>query len=121
MYDNIGKKIKGLAKATFFIEAFIAIIAGIVLMASDEELILIGFLVMIVCTFIAWVTSWTLYGFGELVDKTCDIERNTRGAETKVKPQENMDFERINKIEKLRFQGLITEEEYQQAINKVQQ
>ena len=33
MYDNIGGKIKGLAKATFIVEAIAAVITGIALMA----------------------------------------------------------------------------------------
>ena len=120
MYDNIGGKIKGLAKATFIVEAIAAVITGIALMASDDDMIPIGLLVMVVGPIVAWVSSWLLYGFGELVDKTCDIERNTRGGERKSEAQAKVDSERISKIEKLRSQGLITEEEYQQAINKEQ-
>ena len=118
MYDNIGKKIKGLAKAVFIVEAIAMVITGIALMASDEYMIPIGLLVMVVGPLVAWVSSWLLYGFGELIDKTCDIERNTRGGERKSEAQSKIDSERISKIEKLRSQGLITEEEYQQAISK---
>ena len=120
MYDNIGGKIKGLAKATFIVEAIAAVITGIALMASDEDMIPVGLLVMVAGPIVAWVSSWLLYGFGELIDKTCDIERNTRGGERKSEAQAKVDSERISKIEKLRSQGLITEEEYQQAINKEQ-
>lgn len=118
MYDNIGGKIKGLAKVGFIVEAIAAVITGIALMASDEDLIPIGLLVMLLGPIVAWVSSWLLYGFGELVDKTCDIARNTHGGERKSEAQSKVDYERISKIEKLRSQGLITEEEYQQAISK---
>ena len=37
MYDNIGGKIKGLAKAVFIVEAIAAIIAGIVLWIGTGE------------------------------------------------------------------------------------
>ncbi len=120
MYDNIGGKIKGLAKAFFIVEAIAAVITGIALMATDEDLIGIGLLVMVVGPLVAWVSSWLLYGFGEIIDKLCDIERNTRGGERKSEAQAKVDSERISKIEKLRSQGLITEEEYQQAISKEQ-
>lgn len=120
MYDNIGEKIKGLAKAIFIVESIAAVIAGIALMASDEDLIPIGLLVLVLGPVVAWVSSWLLYGFGELIDKTCDIERNTRGGERKSEAQSKVDSERIRKIERLRSQGLITEEEYQQAISKEQ-
>lgn len=118
MYDNIGGKIKGLAKATFIVEAIAAVITGIALMVSDEDLIPVGLLVMLVGPIVAWVSSWLLYGFGELIDKASDIERNTRGGERKTEAQAKVDSERISKIEKLRSQGLITEEEYQKAISK---
>lgn len=121
MYDNIGGKIKGLAKATFIVEAIAAVITGIALMASDEDMIPVGLLVMVVGPIVTWVSSWLLYGFGELVDKACDIERNTRGGERKSEAQTKINEKRISKIEKLRSQGLITEEEYQKAISKGQQ
>ena len=116
MYDNIGKKIKGLAKGLFIIEAAAAIITGIALMADDEDTIPIALLIMVVVPLIAWISSWLLYGFGELIDKASDIERNTR--DTKSDTQAKVDSERISKLEKLRSQGLITEEEYQQVISK---
>ena len=118
MYDNIGGKIKGLAKASFIVAAIAEVITGIALMATDEDLILYGFLVMVVGPIVAWVSSWLLYGFGELIDKASDIERNTRGGERRTETQARGNSERISKIEKLRAQGLITEEEYQKAISK---
>ena len=81
MYDNIGKKIKGLAKVLFIIEAIAAAIAGVALMVGDGRLFPIGLLVLLVGPLLAWVSSWLLYGFGELIDKVCDIERSTRGTE----------------------------------------
>lgn len=32
---------------------------------------------------LAWASTRLLYGFGELIDKVCDIEKNTRGGERK--------------------------------------
>ena len=118
MYDNIGGKIKVLAKVSFIVEAIAAVIAGIAFMIEDDEFILMGLLIMILGPVVAWVSSWMLYGFGELVDKTCEIARNTSGGEKKSEAQTKADSERINKIERLRSQGLITEGEYQQAISK---
>ena len=118
MYDNIGRKIKVLAKASFIVAAIAEVITGIALMAADEDLILYGLLVLVVGPIVAWVSSWLLYGFGELIDKASDIERNTRGGKRKSEAQSKVDSERISKIEKLRSQGLITEEEYQQTLSK---
>ena len=75
MYDNIGGKIKGLAKATFIVEAIAAIIVGIVLGVETEES---WCALIIFCgPIVAWVSSWLLYGFGEIIDTLCDIEHNT--------------------------------------------
>ncbi|MDD5916956.1 MAG: hypothetical protein PUC63_05445 [Clostridiales bacterium] len=85
MYDNIGRKIKGLAKAIFVAQGISMAIIGIVLMCMDEDLILYGVLTLILGPILAWISSWLLYGFGELIDKVSDIERNTHG-ETNESP-----------------------------------
>lgn len=121
MYDNIGGKIKKLAKGIFIFEAISLVLTGFILTLTDEDLILPGVLILFIGPLVAWVSSWILYAFGELVDKACDIERNTRGGERKSEAQTKINEKRISKIEKLRSQGLITEEEYQKAISKGQQ
>ena len=78
MYEDIGKKIKGLAKAAFVIEAIAAVIYGIVLLCEDEDLLFIAFLVWIAGFLVSWVSSWFLYGFGELIDQVCYIAENTQ-------------------------------------------
>lgn len=69
-YENIGNKIKGLAQMAFVVEAIAAVITGIALMASDEDMILYGLLVLIAGPIIAWVSSWLLYGFGQLIENS---------------------------------------------------
>ena len=139
MYDNIGRKIKGLAIVVFIVEAIAAIIGGIALMITLDDLILLGLLVLLFGPLVAWVSSWLLYGFGEIIDKLCDIERNTRcgAGASKVKndapysgvgtsnvegrnsqAQLSIDHERFIKLQNLLAQGLITEAEYQQALLK---
>ena len=115
MFDNIGSKIKGLAQALFGLEIIASVIVGVVLIENTKGLSLLYVLAGLI---VALVSAWVLYGFGEIIDKLCAIERNTRGGERKSEAQSKVDSERINKIEKLRSQGLITEEEYQQAISK---
>lgn len=116
MYNNIGNKIKTLAKVLFFIGAIASIIAGIVLLAVD--MILLGLLLLLLVPILLWISSWTLYGFGELICTARDIERNTRGQVTISETESKVVDKRIGQIEKLRAQGLITEEEYQKAISK---
>ena len=115
MYNNIGGKLKGLAIVIFILEALVTIIFSFVIMASGNEL---GILLFFVGPIIAWASSLLIYGFGELICKITDIEVNTRGDNIKSKTQHNIDEERVDKLERLRAQNLISEEEYQQAIMK---
>lgn len=81
LYIDIGKKIKNLAKWTFIVEAIGSIITPIVLfIASGEpdDFILISLFILIFGPIVAYVSSWILYAFGELVDKTSENEKNTR-------------------------------------------
>ena len=123
MYNNIGKKIKGLALASFIVVSIISVLAGLFMFIEDEDMAGIAMLVILVCPLITWVSSWVLYGFGELVDKACDIERNTRGASSPVAPSSPVaqaSTSAIDKLDDLRAKGLITEAEYQQALSKQQ-
>ncbi len=72
MYNNIGKKIKALAKVCCWIGIIAAVISGIVVMVAgyDEIFILIGLLVMVAGGVLSWVSSFVLYGFGQLVDNS---------------------------------------------------
>ena len=72
LYDNIGTKIKNWAIWVFVIEAITAIIGGIVLLI--EEAFLAGIASIILGPLAAWVSSWLLYGFGELIDSTCALD-----------------------------------------------
>lgn len=65
LYEDIGGKIKGLAKGTFIVEAIGAIIAGLVLLANENGF---GLILLLGGPIVAWVSSWLLYAFGELVE-----------------------------------------------------
>ena len=78
LYENIGSKIKNLAKWIFVIAAIGAVITGLVLLFTDEDLILYGLLTLVCGPIVAYIGSWILYAFGELVEKTSDNENTTR-------------------------------------------
>lgn len=75
MYSNIGGKIKGAAKLVVFLVSFVSIIEGI---AALERGIGAAIIFLVVIPVIAWISSWLIYAFGELVEKTCEIAENTR-------------------------------------------
>ena len=76
LYENIGDKVKRLAKVVFAIESIAAIIYALVLMCTDA--VLAGLIVLVVGPLVAWVSSWVLYAFGELVEKTVANESHTK-------------------------------------------
>lgn len=78
LYTDIGRKIKNWAKWIFIIEAILSVIGGIIMLITGEEDYLVaGIVTLLLGPFAAFVSSWILYGFGELIDKTCANERHT--------------------------------------------
>ena len=132
MFKDIGKKIKGLAVVIFVLGTIASIVSAIILMTSYRPLVLIGILVLFTGPLVAWIGTWMTYGFGELIDKTAQIERNTRvsnnfggvenmiSAGTTKDPKISDKIERIIKLEKLYNQGLITEEYEEQRAKIVE-
>ena len=120
MFNNVGKKLNSLAMVMFVVLAIISFIAGILVLSINDDFIAPGLLIIFCGPLVALFFSWLLYGFGELIDKVTDIERSIRRGEHKSEAQTKFDSARINRIEKLRSQGLITEEEYKKAISNAQ-
>lgn len=111
MYKNIGKKIKGLALGTFIVEAVAAIIIGLLFIIEDEDMIPISLLIMVVGPVVAWIFSWVLYGFGELIDKTAKNECNTFNL-----LQLEEEWFRIDHISRLHAEGLISDQNYKDEV-----
>lgn len=80
LYVDIGQKIKGWAKWLFIVEAIASVIGAILMLVNAEDwyILFLGALALVVGPLLAWVSSWILYAFGELVDKISANERNTR-------------------------------------------
>ncbi|MBQ7173284.1 MAG: hypothetical protein IJR88_04125 [Clostridia bacterium] len=118
MRNNIGRIIKIIAAALFATEAFASFVIGIVLI-TGREMDGLGALLLFIGPVAAAALNLLLYGYGEIIEKLCAIERNTRGDEVKSEAKKPVaDKKRINQIESLHAQGLITEEEYQQLVSK---
>ena len=137
LYSNIGSKIKNWAKWVFIVAAIASVIGAICMMASAEDswMLVVGMIVLVVGPLIAWVSSWLLYGFGEIIVKLTDIERNTRSTNADkeessihtneeneqqvhiLTDEEKVRNQKIARIAELRKKGLITEEMYQNAIS----
>ena len=80
MFNNPGKKIKGLAKLSFVIGLVVSVALAIVMFAIAEDsyveapFIIAGLLCIIVGPFLSWLSSIAVYGFGELVENSTQIK-----------------------------------------------
>ena len=80
MFDNIGGKIKTVAATIAWLGIIGSIIIGIIIIAEANDSYypsamgtLGGWLVMIVGSLSSWVSSFTLYGLGQLIENTDTI------------------------------------------------
>ena len=93
MYKNIGKKIKGLAIAIAAIETLLFVFLGVAMIIETEEFIWLA--VVLGAPIVAWIFSWLLYGFGEIIDKLTTIEEHTRKEQIQSEEYENYEQEKI--------------------------
>ena len=121
MFENVGQKIKNVAKIAFVAGIILSVIKALPYMTDDiifEDFWYMAFLTIILGSVLAWIVSLIVYGFGELIVKVNAIERGTRTDTNKSMTQVQAEDERIAKLEHLRADGLITEEEFINVLNK---
>lgn len=85
MYNNIGGKIKLLAAISFAIMAIGSFVGGIAMMATDDDLIPPGVFVLILGPVVSWVSTWVLFGFGELVESNEDTKNSVYAIENMLR------------------------------------
>ena len=76
-YHNIGKKIKTLAMVGFIVETILLALYGVLIVAENRDFILIGLLVILFGPVLAWVGSWLVYGFGQLIENSDIVAENS--------------------------------------------
>lgn len=84
MFENIGGKIKTLAEIICWIGIAGSIVAGFLILMSTEGSTLSGIFLLLGGPLFSWIGSFVLYGFGELIEKTSEIARNTYDCERKM-------------------------------------
>ncbi|MDD2647828.1 MAG: hypothetical protein PHI27_08700 [Eubacteriales bacterium] len=77
MFDNIGGKIKSLAKIVAWIGIICSVIVGVIGMfqpvaafGTNINGILPGVIVIVIGALSSWIGSWVMYGFGQLIENT---------------------------------------------------
>lgn len=78
MFSNVGEKIRRLATVICWAGIISSLLGAIAFWAIGDILVLVGFIVLIMGSLLSWVGSFILYGYGELIEKTTEIARNTR-------------------------------------------
>ena len=121
MYNNIGAKIKVLAQVIAWVGIIGCVITGFALIAQGadmryggEALIGAGIGVLIGGSLISWISSWLLYGFGELIVKTTEIAKNTakRASSGSLTAKMEND-EKLKSLIAWKENGMISEEEFE--------
>ena len=101
MFDNISNKMKTSAKVLTAIGILFSVIYGVALMILDVSMIFFGVLTIIIGSLLSWVSSFTLYGFGVLIEQ---LEQTSNYSEKS--------YELLNTIEKsITYKVLQTTEE----------
>ncbi len=72
MFSNIGDKIKGLATVLCIFGMLVSIVIGFGVSSMNTGL---GVIYAAVGSLIAWVSSFVLYGFGELICQSKETNR----------------------------------------------
>lgn len=87
MFHNIGGKIKTLAKVICWVGIALSIVLGLVLFITISVYqpvigAIVGMMVAIptalLGALLSWIGSFRLYGYGEMIELTAKIERNTK-------------------------------------------
>lgn len=124
MFENVGSKIKGLASFFCWGGIIASVVGGIWLIALlDEDFILPGLLIIALGSLLSWVSSFVLYGFGELVSNSAIIAGKTTANESEqgesaFVPQEKN--KKIASLNSLKARGLITDEEYNKKLAELE-
>lgn len=69
MFNNIGNKIKVLAQFFCYAGIALSIFLGIRIILSNNKLIF-ALLLIILGSIVSWISSFILYGFGQLIDNS---------------------------------------------------
>ena len=120
MFDNIGGKIKKLAKIVCWVGIVFSVIYAIVLWViggvTGQDTTLTGFLVLILGGFGSWIGSFFTYGFGELIDRVKSIDEKMQSTPAKFRPTKIAKIVDDENLKRWLEDGLITEEEYQNSL-----
>ena len=77
MYQKIGKKFMELAAFSSKLTIGACIILELLILFTAPELWLYGLVIFTIIGYASYVSTWVIYGFGQLIDDVSAIRRNT--------------------------------------------
>ena len=101
MYENIGRKIKGLAIVVFAIMAILSVVAGVFMLFRDNGGFLIGILIAGIGILLSWVGTFFLYGFGQLIENTDILVYQTKNMSKNIEKISNNNVQKDVSNEKV--------------------
>ena len=125
MFENIGAKIKKLAKVLCWIGIIGSVIFGIIMISTASALsryssdvtagVLGGIAVIVFGSLFSWIGSFFTYGFGELIETNQQIRNNLCGVPSA--PSSVSSFSSDRDVKKAQYKrmldnGVISQDEY---------
>jgi len=75
--SGVGSKIMGYAAAIRWLGIVASAVSGIAIIASDNDMVLMGILTAVAGAVSAWIGSWFIYAFGQLVEDVHILRKKT--------------------------------------------
>ncbi len=107
MFENIGGKIKGLAKLICWLGIITSCITGVIVMLSAGSMrndagmvaVITGLMIIVIGSLLSWIGSFFAYGFGQLIENSDRILEKKKYTEEPTK-NENQEDESLTDEEK---------------------
>lgn len=81
MYEKIGQKIMGLAKSSAKLVIGFCVFLGIYCLFKAEGFRIQAILLCAIIGYVAYVSTWALYGLGQLIDDVSTIRHNIENSD----------------------------------------
>ena len=96
MYNNIGEKIKTLVSFITKLGIAVSVFFGIIFMFLGARYAATWIMLIVVIPLFLWISSFLLYGFGEMIAQLTEANRNTQKIYDLLVSQYNDDKNNVN-------------------------
>ena len=107
MFDDIGGKIKGLAKVITVLGIILSCIYGFLMIPTLG--LIVGLIYAAVGSLASWIGSFVLYGFGQLIENTDTMVSSMRSASFGSKGSHNSNIRTYEELHKSENKSVVFE------------